>query len=110
MWSLPCYRKRYHGVMAKVLDCSLLVTKFGYQPLFHFHFHFRINSLGKGINPPYLLSYGSIKTIDALLYMPLMKLNRRGMLTFLHCWGICIVNLVLIWCLCLTAYKPLWVV
>ena len=42
------------GVMAKVLDCSLEVSEFELQS--RYYVHFRINTLGKGIEPSYALA------------------------------------------------------
>ena len=46
----------WRSVMAKVLDCSLEVGKFEYQPLYYVYF--RTNTLRKGMNSLIFLSMG----------------------------------------------------
>ena len=40
---------RHRGVMVKVMDCRIVVSKFKLQSLRYFHF--RTNTLGKGMSP-----------------------------------------------------------
>ena len=42
------FRWSFHGVMAKVLDCRLEISKFKLQ--LHWYVHFQTNALGKGMN------------------------------------------------------------
>ena len=50
IWWLPYIQwVSPHGVMAKVLDCGLKVSEFDLQS--HYYVYFRINTLGKGMNP-----------------------------------------------------------
>ena len=53
-----------HGIMVKMLDCSLNVKEFVLQS--HSYIHFQTNTLGKGMNPLYPSSYG-LNSITAVL-------------------------------------------
>ena len=44
------------GVMVKVMDCRIVVSKFVFQS--HYYVHFRTNTLRKGINPLILPAMG----------------------------------------------------
>ena len=47
---LKCLSRRcLCGVMVKMLDCTIVVSKFKLQPCYYVHF--RTNTLGKGMNP-----------------------------------------------------------
>ena len=52
------------GVMAKVLDCSLKLSKLEFQSCYYIHF--QINTFGKSIEPSYRLNYG-LNSITAVL-------------------------------------------
>ena len=49
-WGCP------HGVMVKVMDCKIVVSEFEFQ--LRYYVHFRINTLGKGMNPLILPAVG----------------------------------------------------
>ena len=53
------------GVMVKVMDCGIVVSEF----IFHscYYVHFWVNTLGKGMTPPYPPSYVLNSTITVLL-------------------------------------------
>ena len=53
------------GVMVKVMDCRIVVSKFELQSCYYIHF--QTNTLGKGMNPPYPPSYGLNSTTSVLL-------------------------------------------
>ena len=53
------------GVMVKAMDCGIVVSKFVLQS--RYYVHFRANTLGKGIEPPYPLSYGLDSPNTALI-------------------------------------------
>ena len=44
------------SVMAKAMDCGIVVSKFVFQS--HYYVHFRANTLGKGMNPLILPAMG----------------------------------------------------
>ena len=50
-----------HGVVAKVLDYSVVVNEFDHQN--RYYVHFRTNTLGKGMNPLILLAIGFIESL-----------------------------------------------
>ena len=50
LWGCPC------GVMVKVMDYGIVVSKFVLQ--LHYYIHFRVNTLGKGMNPLILPAMG----------------------------------------------------
>ena len=51
--------------MAQVRDYGLQVNEFEFQ--LRFHLYFRTNTLGKGMEPPYLFSYALDCIISVLL-------------------------------------------
>ena len=44
------------GVMVKAMDCGIVVSEFVFQS--HYYVHFRVNTLGKGMNPLILPAMG----------------------------------------------------
>ena len=48
--------KRNGGVMVNVIDCGIVVNEFEFQS--RYYVHFRINTLGKGMNPLILPAMG----------------------------------------------------
>ena len=44
------------GVMVKVMDCGIIISKFELQ--LRYYIHFRANTLGKGVNPLILPAMG----------------------------------------------------
>ena len=52
LWGCPC------GMMVKVMDCGIVVRAFELQS--RYYIHFRINTLGKGMNPLILPVMGEI--------------------------------------------------
>ena len=44
------------GVMVKVMDCGIIISKFILQ--LRYYIHFRANTLGKGMNPLILQAMG----------------------------------------------------
>ena len=57
-WRCPC------GVMVKAMDCRIVVSEFEIQSCYYVHF--QTNTLGKGMDPPYLPSYGLTSTTTVL--------------------------------------------
>ena len=53
------------GVMAKAIDCGIIVNESVLQS--HYYVHFQANTLGKGMNPPYPPSYGLNRTTTVFL-------------------------------------------
>ena len=49
-WEYP------RGVMVKAMDCGIVVSEFVLQS--HYYVHFRVNTLGKGMNPLILPAMG----------------------------------------------------
>ena len=45
-----------HGVIIKVLNCGIVVSKF--EPQLRYYVHFWTNTLGKGMNPLILPAMG----------------------------------------------------
>ena len=62
-----CHPKigRPRGVMVKAIDCGIVVSEFVLQS--RYYAHFRTNTLGKGMNNSYPLSYRLNSTITVLL-------------------------------------------
>ena len=54
-----------HGIMVKAMDCGIIVSEFVIQS--RYYIHFQINTLGKGMNPPYPPSYWLNNTTTVLL-------------------------------------------
>ena len=54
-----------HGVMVKALDRGIAASKF--KPQLCYYIHFQINTLGKGMTPPYPPGYGLNSTTTVLL-------------------------------------------
>ena len=55
---LCCFRGSPYEVVAKVLDCDIVVSEFELQP--HYYVHFRTNTLEKGMNLLILTVMGNI--------------------------------------------------
>ena len=55
----------HHGVEANLLDCDIIVNEFELHSLYYAHF--RINNLGKSMNPLIHSSYGLNSTPSILL-------------------------------------------
>ena len=53
------------GVMVNAMDCGIVVNKFVLQSCYYVHF--QVNTLGKGMNPPYPPNYGLNSTTNVLL-------------------------------------------
>ena len=61
---IKLFRKNYtkkkrgcpHGVMVKAMDCGIVVSEFVLQS--RYYIHFRVNTLGKGMNPLILPAMG----------------------------------------------------
>ena len=53
------------GVIVKAMDCGIVVSEFVFQS--HYLVHFRVNTLGKGMIPPYPPSYRLNSTTTVLL-------------------------------------------
>ena len=65
MTSVKQIRWCHRGVMVKAMDCGIVVSEFVLQS--RNYLHFRANTLGKGIKPPYPLSYGLNSTTSVLV-------------------------------------------
>ena len=53
------------GVMGKAMDCRIVVSEFVLQS--RYYVHFRVNTLGKGYEPPNPPSYGLNSTTTVFL-------------------------------------------
>ena len=53
---MKIYKGCPRGVMVKAMDCGIVVREFVLQS--RYYVHFRVNTIGKGMNPLTLSSYG----------------------------------------------------
>ena len=60
VWHIPLklFRGCPRGVMAKAMDCGIVVCEFVLQS--RYYVHFRANTFGKGMNPLILPDMGEI--------------------------------------------------
>ena len=59
--TLSNFAKYNGGVMVKVMDCGIVVSKFVLQS--RYYVHFRANTLGKGMNPLILPAMGLLVSL-----------------------------------------------